>query len=78
MKKAEKLDTSNALGWQQANVIGVYLHDLLKNTAYRQTWLQSIGWQGQSVDWEAIMDAELDHVAAQIEATGWFKDKNLG
>jgi len=77
-KKAENEDASNALGWQQANVIGVYLHDLLKNTAYRQTWLQSIGWQGQSIDWDAIMDAELDHVAAQIEATGWFKDKNLG
>lgn len=63
---------SAALGWQQANIIGVYLHDLLKNTAYRQNWLRTLGWQGQSLDWHALMDAELDQISAKIAQTGWF------
>ncbi|BCX02709.1 MAG: cobyric acid synthase [Candidatus Roseilinea sp.] len=59
------------LGWQQDNVIGVYLHDIFKNTAYRQWWLSSLGWRGQAQDWHARMDAELDRVAREVMACGW-------
>ncbi len=59
------------LGWQQGPVVGVYLHGLLENTAYRQWWLERLGWQGQAQDWHARLDAELDRVAAVIEGTGW-------
>ncbi|MCW1970436.1 MAG: cobyric acid synthase [Anaerolineae bacterium] len=74
----ENLDVSAALGWQQDNVVGVYLHDLLKNTAYRQSWLRTLGWQGQSFNWEALMDAELDQISAKIAQTGWFNHLLIG
>jgi adenosylcobyric acid synthase len=60
------------LGWQQGNVCGVYLHGLLENTAYRQHFLAKLGWQGQSADWHAQLDAALDRVAAIIPESGWF------
>jgi adenosylcobyric acid synthase len=62
---------SDGLGWRQDNVIGVYLHDLFKNTAYRQWWLSSLGWRGQTQDWHARIDAELDRVARAVMACGW-------
>ena len=61
----------DGLGWQQGNIMGVYLHGLLENTAYRQRFLERLGWQGQATDWRARLDAELDRVAALVAATGW-------
>ena len=40
------------LGWEQGNVCGVYLHGLLENSAYRQWWLERLGWAGQAEEWE--------------------------
>jgi adenosylcobyric acid synthase len=57
---------SDGLGWEQANVRGVYVHGLFENTAYRQALLKSLGWQGQARDWRAHLDAELDRVAAAV------------
>ena len=57
-----------ALGWQQGSVCGVYLHGLLENTAYRQWWLERLGWHGQAQDWHAQLEAELDRVAALVGA----------
>lgn len=54
------------LGWQQDNVIGVYLHDLFKHTAYRRWWLERLGWQGAVQDWHARLEAELDRVAEAV------------
>lgn len=59
---------SDGLGWRQDNVIGVYLHDLFKHTAYRQWWLAQLGWQGAARDWHAQLDAELDRVAQAVMA----------
>lgn len=61
---------AEGLGWHQDNVIGVYLHDLFTNTAYRQWWLSSLGWRGQTQDWAARLDAEFDCVAG-LAASGW-------
>jgi adenosylcobyric acid synthase len=57
---------SDNLGWQQDNVIGVYLHDLFKHTAYRQWWLGRLGWQGMARDWHTRLDAELNRVATEV------------
>jgi adenosylcobyric acid synthase len=61
-----------ALGWQQGSIWGVYLHGLMENTAYRQQFLTQLGWQGQAEDWQAILDAQIEKVAALIESSGWF------
>jgi len=58
------------LGWQQENVLGVYLHGIFANTAYRQWWLSMLGWRGHSQDWSARLDAEFDRVARAV-AAGW-------
>jgi adenosylcobyric acid synthase len=63
---------SEQLGWQQRNIYGVYLHGLMENTAYRQRFLQQLGWQGQAEDWRAVLDAQIENVAAMIETSGWF------
>jgi len=61
---------AEGLGWQQDNVIGVYLHDLFANTAYRQWWLSMLGWRGTAQDWTARLDAEFDRMA-NLAASGW-------
>jgi len=63
---------ADGLGWQQGNVWGVYLHGLFENTAYRQQFLARLGWPGQTTDWQARLDAELDRVAELVHTTGWF------
>ncbi len=71
-----KLLLSENLGWQQDNVIGVYLHDLFKDTAYRQWWLSMLGWRGEAQDWSARMEAELDRIA-RVVAQHWDSLRHL-
>lgn len=59
------------LGWQEGNLWGVYLHGLLENTPYRQRFLERLGWQGRSADWSAVLDAQIERVAALISEAGW-------
>jgi adenosylcobyric acid synthase len=59
---------SGALGWEQGPVCGVYVHGLFEDTAYRQAFLQGLGWSGTARDWRAHLDAELDRVAREVEA----------
>jgi adenosylcobyric acid synthase len=61
---------ADGLGWQQGNVWGVYLHGAFDSTHYRQRFLQRLGWQGQSVDWSARLETELDRIAALVEQAG--------
>lgn len=59
------------LGWREDNVWGSYLHGLFEDTAFRQNFLRTLGWAGACSDWSALVDAELDRVAAALEETGW-------
>lgn len=60
------------LGWYQDNVYGVYLHGLFENAAYRQQFLERLGWQGQTTAaWSAVVEANLDRVARMIDEAGW-------
>lgn len=54
------------LGWEQGAVRGVYVHGLFENTAYRQAFLDGLGWHGVAREWRAHLDAELDAVAAAV------------
>jgi len=53
--------------------MGVYLHEIFENTAYRQTFLRSLGWDGQSFDWNALVEGHLEKAAGLIVSTGWDK-----
>jgi len=63
---------SDDLGWLQDNVYGVYLHGLFENAAYRQQFLERLGWQGQTTAvWSATVEASLDRVARLIDEARW-------
>ena len=61
----------DGLGFAQGTVRGVYLHGLLEDTAYRQAFLEELGWHGRCEDWAARLDAEIERVAALVPASGW-------
>ena len=61
----------DGLGWRQGNVVGVYAHGLLDNRAYRQWFLEQLGWHGQAADWGVEIDAAIDQVAALVTESGW-------
>ena len=61
----------DGLGFAQGSVRGVYLHGLLEDTAYRQAFLEELGWRGRAQDWAARLDAEIERVAALVPASGW-------
>jgi adenosylcobyric acid synthase len=62
----------DGLGWCQDNVYGVYVHGLFENAAYRQQFLERLGWRGQTTDeWSAVVDANLEQVAQLIVESGW-------
>jgi adenosylcobyric acid synthase len=60
----------DGLGFQQDNVRGVYVHGLFENSAFRQRFLERLGWEGQVEDWSAAQSAEFDRVAALVTTTG--------
>ncbi|MFH0921803.1 MAG: cobyric acid synthase [Fibrobacterota bacterium] len=62
----------DGLGWQQESIIGVYLHALMENAAYRQRFLERLGWQGKGEDWRLRVDAEIEKAAGLIKISGWF------
>jgi adenosylcobyric acid synthase len=61
----------DGLGWRQGNVEGSYLHGLFENTAYRQAFLERLGWVGRCGDWRMALDVEIGRVAARVGTTGW-------
>ena len=61
----------DGLGWRQGNVVGVYAHGLLDNGAYRQWFLEQLGWHGHAQDWGVEIDAAIDQVAALVTESGW-------
>ncbi|RIK42942.1 MAG: cobyric acid synthase [Chloroflexi bacterium] len=65
------------LGWRQGNVYGVYLHGLLENAAYRQWFLAQLGWQGETEDWAAVVESELNRIARLVEETGWAEQLSI-
>lgn len=65
---------SDGLGWRSANVTGVYLHGIFANTAYRQRFLSSLGWRGETMDWNARLESDLDAIADLVDESGWAVD----
>jgi adenosylcobyric acid synthase len=61
----------DGLGWRQGNVVGVYAHGLLDNGAFRQWFLEQLGWQGRAEDWAVAIDAAINQVAALVTESGW-------
>jgi adenosylcobyric acid synthase len=62
----------DGLGWCQDNVYGVYVHGLFDNAAYRQSFLERLGWHGQTTEeWSAVVDANLNQIAQLIAESGW-------
>lgn len=61
---------SGDLGWSEKSVHGIYVHGLFEETAFRQWFLEQLGWEGQCANWADSFDAELDRVAEHIERTG--------
>jgi len=51
------------LGFVQGSVEGVYLHDLPRNTSWRQRFLERCGFRGTCGDWDARLDREIENVA---------------
>jgi adenosylcobyric acid synthase len=66
---------ADGLGWRQGNVYGVYLHGIFENYAYRQQFLQQLGWRqppgDAQNDWLVTVDTHLDRVAQLITDVGW-------
>ena len=48
-------------------VAGCYMHGLLADDRQRRHWLQRIGGQASSFDYEADVDATLDRLADHLE-----------
>ena len=59
------------LGFASGSVAGVYLHDLPRNTAWRQSFLEGLGWRGRAEDFELRLDGELERIAGLVETSGW-------
>jgi adenosylcobyric acid synthase len=59
------------LGFAQDGVSGVYLHGLFEETAFRQAFLEELGWRGVARDWATALDREIERVAELIPAAGW-------
>jgi adenosylcobyric acid synthase len=64
---------ADGLGWRQGNVVGVYAHGLLDNGAFRQWFLEQLGWRGRAENWSIAIDAAIDEVAALVTESGWAK-----
>ncbi len=65
---------SDGLGWRYGNVVGVYLHGIFENTAYRQAFLECLGWKGVTADWDARVEAGLERAADLVDESGWATD----
>jgi adenosylcobyric acid synthase len=61
----------DGLGWRQGHVFGVYVHGLLDDRAYRQWFLERLGWTGQAEDWSVAIDTEIDRIAGLVVESGW-------
>lgn len=77
-KGEASMHLEDELGWRHQQVIGVYLHDIFTNDAYRQWWLASMGWQGTVKPWGEQINNELNRLAEMLEATGWVDRALIG
>ena len=67
----------DGLGWADGGVEGAIVHDLPRSTAWRQRFLESLGWRGQAVDFDRRLDGELDRVARLVDDAGLAKAVGL-
>jgi adenosylcobyric acid synthase len=66
------------LGFAQGTIEGVYLHDLPRNTGWRQRFLERVGFRGTCGDWDARLDRELDRIANLVAESGWSRALDAG
>lgn len=71
---------NNDLGFIQGNILGVYVHGLFDNAAFRVDYLKRLGVNASQDDWTAQVDASLDTLAHHLETHCDMKaiDKALG
>jgi adenosylcobyric acid synthase len=48
-------------------ILGTYIHGLFADDRQRGAWLKRLGGQGTKLDYDAQVDAVLDHLAAHME-----------
>lgn len=67
-------ELDDSLGWRQDNVVGVYVHGLLDDGAYRRRFLQRIGIEAlAAVDRTALLNIEIDRITHNVAESGWFQ-----
>lgn len=59
---------SDGLGYRQGNVVGVYLHGLFEDAAFRRRFLASLGLFAREGDWQDEVERALDRLAAHLNA----------
>jgi adenosylcobyric acid synthase len=71
-------ELADGLGWRQENVVGIYVHGLLDDNAYRRRFLQRIGVTAIThVDRMAVLEIELNRVTQAVASSGWFTEVEL-
>jgi adenosylcobyric acid synthase len=71
-------ELADGLGWRQENVVGIYVHGLLDDNAYRRRFLQRIGVTATThVDRMAVLEIELNRVTQAVASSGWFTEVEL-
>jgi adenosylcobyric acid synthase len=64
---------ADGLGFAEGAVEGVLVHDLPRSTAWRQRFLEGLGWRGRAIDFDQRLDGELDRVARLVDDAGLTK-----
>ncbi|RJG42029.1 cobyric acid synthase [Motilimonas pumila] len=68
-KVSEFLQTGN--GWQQDNVLGIYLHGAFENAVFMQWFAERLGHDLHTQDWHHVIDQELDVLAEKFARDSW-------
>jgi adenosylcobyric acid synthase len=56
------------IGYVQGNIAGMYAHGLFDNAVFRHEFLEKIGVNAQSGEWNEQVDAALDTLALHLES----------
>jgi adenosylcobyric acid synthase len=59
---------AGGLGYQQGNVVGVYVHGLFENAGFRRAFLKGLGLTATESNWHDEVEAALERLAAHLSA----------